>query len=97
MQIIIFRRLNCQTELRAEQSKDEFYKIQTAYNLAERLYPRMTGFTFALSLTNTVELAWNINVKPKDNILDVGVGSPCLVYALSAAADGGVAIGSDLR
>ncbi len=99
LQIITFKRVDAEnTVFTDEEIASTMLRIDTAYNFVEKvLFPTgMTGGTHSLSKKNIKKLIAHLGIKKNDNFWEIGLGLPLLGFSLSAAAEGGTVIGTDI-
>jgi hypothetical protein len=99
VQIITFKRADAEEiEINEEEKKLMFSRVKAAYTFVnETLF--LTGIPNGVhSLPEKVinKLILHLGIKKNDTFWEIGVGVPLLAFSLSAAAEGGTVIGTDI-
>lgn len=99
-QIITFKKYNAQTIPTPNDDLAAMMKrIDVAHKFVEKdlFVNGLSGGVHAVELKIIKELCEHIGVMANDSFWDIGVGIPLLAFSLSAAADNGVVLGTDIR
>jgi hypothetical protein len=96
---VTFKRVDAETPIVTDEEKKlTFTRIDLAYNFVGKvLFPNgLDGGTHSLSRGNIKKLAIHLGIKKDDTFWEIGVGVPFLAFSLSAAAEGGTVIATDI-
>ncbi len=99
-QLVTFKKINNVPKIVSESVRNSMVeRIHSAYTFANKVYNSglLPGGVHAVELAVVKELCLHIGIEKSDGFWEIGVGLPLLAFSLSAAAQGGIVIGTDIR